>query len=231
MATSKIIGIDLGTTNSVVAVREGEKVTVIANAEGSRLTPSVVAFTEKGERLVGQVAKRQAITNPRNTVFSIKRFMGRRHQRSGRRREDGAVRGRRRPGRTGQGRGARQGVHAARDLGHDPAGPQEDRRELPGRRGEEGRHHRARLLQRRPAPGHQGRRRRSPAWTSSASSTSRRPRRWPTAWTRRRTRRSPSSTSAAARSTSPSSTSAKASSRCWPPTATRTSAATTSTSG
>jgi molecular chaperone DnaK len=79
MATNKIIGIDLGTTNSVVAVREGEKVTVIPNAQGSRLTPSVVGFTEKGERLVGLVAKRQAITNPRNTVFSIKRFMGRRH--------------------------------------------------------------------------------------------------------------------------------------------------------
>ena len=79
MATSKIIGIDLGTTNSVVAVREGDKVTVIPNAQGSRLTASVVGFTEKGERLVGQVAKRQAITNPRNTVFSIKRFMGRRH--------------------------------------------------------------------------------------------------------------------------------------------------------
>jgi len=80
MATSKIIGIDLGTTNSVVAVREGDKVTVIPNAQGSRLTPSVVGFTEKGERLVGQVAKRQAITNPRNTVYSIKRFMGRRHR-------------------------------------------------------------------------------------------------------------------------------------------------------
>jgi molecular chaperone DnaK len=79
MATNKIIGIDLGTTNSVVAVREGEKVTVIPNAQGSRLTPSVVGFTEKAERLVGLVAKRQAITNPRNTVFSIKRFMGRRH--------------------------------------------------------------------------------------------------------------------------------------------------------
>ena len=79
MASEKIIGIDLGTTNSVVAVREGEKVTVIANAHGSRLTPSVVAITDKGERLVGQIAKRQAITNPRNTVFSIKRFMGRRH--------------------------------------------------------------------------------------------------------------------------------------------------------
>jgi molecular chaperone DnaK len=74
---SKIIGIDLGTTNSVVAVIEGGQPVVITNAEGSRLTPSVVAFTKTGERLVGQVAKRQAVTNPENTVFSIKRFMGR----------------------------------------------------------------------------------------------------------------------------------------------------------
>src|SRR5512145_1773350 len=76
---SKIIGIDLGTTNSVVAVMEGGEPTVITNQEGSRLTPSVVAFTKSGERLVGQVAKRQAVTNPENTVFSIKRFMGRRY--------------------------------------------------------------------------------------------------------------------------------------------------------
>ena len=75
---SKIIGIDLGTTNSVVAVMEGGEPVVITNPEGSRLTPSVVAFTKNGERLVGQVAKRQAVTNPENTVFSIKRFMGRR---------------------------------------------------------------------------------------------------------------------------------------------------------
>ena len=76
---AKIIGIDLGTTNSVVAVMEGGQPTVIANQEGARTTPSVVAFTKSGERLVGQVAKRQAITNPENTVFSIKRFMGRRY--------------------------------------------------------------------------------------------------------------------------------------------------------
>jgi molecular chaperone DnaK len=76
---SKVIGIDLGTTNSVVAVMEGGEATVIPNQEGSRLTPSVVAFTKDGEILVGQVAKRQAITNPENTVFSIKRFMGRRY--------------------------------------------------------------------------------------------------------------------------------------------------------
>ena len=75
---SKIIGIDLGTTNSVVAVMEGNEPKVIPNAEGSRTTPSVVAFAKSGERLVGQVAKRQAVTNPTNTVFSIKRFMGRR---------------------------------------------------------------------------------------------------------------------------------------------------------
>jgi molecular chaperone DnaK len=74
----KIIGIDLGTTNSVVAVMEGDQATVIPNSEGGRTTPSVVAFTKSGDRLVGQVAKRQAITNPENTVYSIKRFMGRR---------------------------------------------------------------------------------------------------------------------------------------------------------
>jgi molecular chaperone DnaK len=76
---AKIIGIDLGTTNSVVAVMEGGEPKVIANEEGGRTTPSVVAFTKTGERLVGQVAKRQAITNPENTVYSIKRFMGRRY--------------------------------------------------------------------------------------------------------------------------------------------------------
>ncbi len=75
---SKIIGIDLGTTNSVVAVMEGSEPTVITNSEGNRLTPSVVAFAKGDERLVGQVAKRQAVTNPENTIFSIKRFMGRR---------------------------------------------------------------------------------------------------------------------------------------------------------
>jgi molecular chaperone DnaK len=75
----RVIGIDLGTTNSVVAVMEGDQPTVIVNQEGSRLTPSVVAFTKDGERLVGQIAKRQAVTNPENTIFSIKRFMGRKY--------------------------------------------------------------------------------------------------------------------------------------------------------
>src|SRR5213083_1324724 len=77
---AKIIGIDLGTTNSVVAIMEGDQPKVLINAQGSRITPSVVAFTDKGERLVGQVAKHQQVTNPKNTVFSIKRFMGRRHR-------------------------------------------------------------------------------------------------------------------------------------------------------
>src|SRR5205809_3474657 len=75
----KVIGIDLGTTNSVVAVMEGGQPAVIVNQEGSRITPSVVAFAKDGERLVGQIAKRQSVTNPENTIFSIKRFMGRKY--------------------------------------------------------------------------------------------------------------------------------------------------------
>src|SRR5262249_23070769 len=75
----KVIGIDLGTTNSVVAVMESGQPAVIVNQEGARLTPSIVAFAKDSERLVGQVAKRQAVTNPENTVFSIKRFMGRKY--------------------------------------------------------------------------------------------------------------------------------------------------------
>jgi molecular chaperone DnaK len=80
MATNKIIGIDLGTTLSVVAVMEGSSPKVLINSSGSRLTPSVVGFTDKGERLVGQIAKHQQVTNPENTIYSIKRFMGRRHK-------------------------------------------------------------------------------------------------------------------------------------------------------
>ncbi|MBO5288657.1 MAG: Hsp70 family protein, partial [Spirochaetales bacterium] len=75
---SKIIGIDLGTTNSCVAVMDGSEATVIVNSEGQRTTPSIVAYTAKGERLVGQSAKNQMVTNPKNTIFSVKRFMGRR---------------------------------------------------------------------------------------------------------------------------------------------------------
>src|SRR4030042_894091 len=78
-AGEKIIGIDLGTTNSVVAVMEGKEAKVIPNHEGNRLTPSVVAYTDKNETLVGEPARRQAVTNPKRTIYSIKRFMGRRH--------------------------------------------------------------------------------------------------------------------------------------------------------
>ena len=76
---SKVIGIDLGTTNSCFAIMDGKTAKVIENAEGARTTPSMVAFTENGERLVGQSAKRQAVTNPENTLFAIKRLIGRRH--------------------------------------------------------------------------------------------------------------------------------------------------------
>ena len=76
---SKILGIDLGTTNSCMAVMEGGEPVVLENSEGARTTPSVVAFSKTGERLVGQAAKRQAVTNPQNTVFSVKRFMGRKY--------------------------------------------------------------------------------------------------------------------------------------------------------
>src|SRR5213080_4610880 len=77
---AKVIGIDLGTTNSCVAIMESGDPNVLANAEGSRTTPSVVAFTDSGERLVGQIAKRQAITNPQNTIFAVKRLIGRKYR-------------------------------------------------------------------------------------------------------------------------------------------------------
>src|SRR4029450_5949149 len=77
---AKVIGIDLGTTNSCVAVMEGGEPKVIPNSEGSRTTPSVVAFTDSGERLGGQIARRQAITNPENTIFAVKRLIGRRFE-------------------------------------------------------------------------------------------------------------------------------------------------------
>src|SRR5512136_973525 len=80
---AKILGIDLGTTNSCMSVMEGGEPVVLENSEGARTTPSIVAFTKSGERLVGQAAKRQAVTNPENTVFSVKRFMGRKYDEIG----------------------------------------------------------------------------------------------------------------------------------------------------
>ena len=154
---SKIIGIDLGTTNSVVAVMEGGQPVVIPNQEGARTTPSVVGFAKSGERLVGQVAKRQAVTNPENTVYSIKRFMGRRLDEVNEEMKMVPYKVVTGTGRRRAGRHQRQEVLAARDLGHDPEQAQGSGRGLPGREGHRGGHHRAGLLQRLPAAGHQGR--------------------------------------------------------------------------
>ena len=156
MAEEKIIGIDLGTTNSVVAVMEGGEVKVIPNQEGNRLTPSVVAFTDKGDRLVGDPAKRQAVTNPRRTIYSIKRFMGRRHKEVADEEKlvpykivGGA-------GGAGQGRDRRQDLRAAGDLRDDPAQAEGGGRGVPGPPRQQGGHHGAGVLQRRPAPGDAG---------------------------------------------------------------------------
>ena len=155
---SKIIGIDLGTTNSVVAVMEGGEPTVITNPEGSRLTPSVVAFTKTGERLVGQVAKRQAVTNPENTIFSIKRFMGRKFDEVNEEMKMVPYRVVARVERRRAHRGRRQGLLAARNLRDDSAEAQAGRRGISRPAGHQGGHHRSRLLQRRAAPGDQRRR-------------------------------------------------------------------------
>ena len=133
----RAVGIDLGTTNSVVSVLEGGEPTVIANAEGARTTPSIVAFAKNGEVLVGEVAKRQAVTNPDRTIRSVKRHMGthlvRRHR--------------------------RQGLHGPGDQRAGAAEAQARRRGVPRRAGHRGRRHRPRVLQRRAAPGDQGGRR------------------------------------------------------------------------
>ena len=130
---AKVIGIDLGTTNSCVAIMEGGDPVVIANSEGSRTTPSVVAFTESGERLVGTIAKRQAITNPTNTIFAIKRLMGRRFddpevQKAMKVLPYKIVQERRR---CGVGRSPRQEIQSARDFRVHPAEDEADRRGLP----------------------------------------------------------------------------------------------------
>ena len=157
---AKVIGIDLGTTNSCVAVMDGKTPKVIENSEGGRTTPSIVAFTSDGERLVGQPAKRQAVTNPQRTIFAVKRLIGRRF-------EDPTVKEdqklvpykivQRRQWRR-LGRGRRQEILPLADLRLHPAEDEGDRRGLSRREGREGGHHRPGLFQRRAAPGHQGRR-------------------------------------------------------------------------
>ena len=155
---AKTIGIDLGTTNSCMSVLEGGEPTVIENAEGGRTTPSVVAFSKGGERLVGTVAKRQAVTNPENTVFSIKRFMGRKEAEV--REEESMV-----PYKVVAGPGGDARVEAGgkqhsppeiaamilQKLKADAEAYLGETRRLRG-------HHRPGVLQRRPAPGDQGRR-------------------------------------------------------------------------
>ena len=160
---SKIIGIDLGTTNSVVAVMEGGEPVVITNPEGGRLTPSVVAFTKTGERLVGQVAKRQAVTNPENTVFSIKRFMGRKFDEVNEEMKMVPYQVVRASNGDARINAERQGILAAGNLRDDPAEAEAGGGGVSRPAGHQGGHHGARLLQRRAAPGHQGRRARSPA--------------------------------------------------------------------
>ena len=225
----KIIGIDLGTTNSVVAIMEGKEPKVIANEEGGRLTPSVVAFDDKGEVLVGQIARRQAITNPENTIYSVKRFMGRKFERGPGRDQARAVQGRARAQRRRGDRDPRQALLAAGDFGAHPRQAQARRRGVPRRQGRPTRSSPCRRTSTTPSARRPRTRAASPASTSSASSTSRPRRRSRTASTRARTTSSPSTTSAAARSTSRCSRSARRSSRSSRPTATRTSAATIST--
>jgi hypothetical protein len=217
-AHGKVIGIDLGTTNSVVSVMENGQPTVIVNQEGSRLTPSIVGFTKDGERLVGQVAKRQAVTNPENTVFSIKRFMGRTF--------------------------SEVGQEASRVPYQVVAGGNNDAWiELRGKK-HSAPEISAMILQKlkqaaedylgeKVADATRSARRpktqaRLPVSTFFASSTNRRPRLSPMASTRSRTRPLRSTTSAVARSTSPSSKSVKEWSRSRPPTVTPILAATTS---
>ena len=131
---AKTIGIDLGTTNSCMAVLEGGEPTVIPNREGGRTTPSVVAFTQSGERLVGVPAKRQQVTNPENTVFSIKRFMGRKYAEVSEEMKIVPYKVVSGPERRRARRGGRQGVLPAGDLGDDPAEAEDRRRGLPRRR-------------------------------------------------------------------------------------------------
>ena len=157
----KIIGIDLGTTNSVVAVMEGGEPTVIPSSEGNRTVPSVVGFPKTGERVVGQLAKRQAVTNPANTVYSIKRFMGRRWDDPEVQRSKGLVPYKVEKDPKSDGIkvavGDGKALHAARDQRDGPPEAQGRRRGVPRREGHRGGHHRPGLLRRHAAPGDQGR--------------------------------------------------------------------------
>ena len=206
---TRAVGIDLGTTNSVVTVLEGGEPTVIANSEGSRTTPSVVAFAKNGEVLVGQSAKNQAVTNVDRTIRSVKRHMGT-DWKSPTRSTARSTRRRRSP------------RASCRSSSGTPRPTWASRSPTPSSPCRPTSRTRSARPPRRPV--------RSRASTSCASSTSRPRPRWPTAWTRARpSRRSSSSTSVAAPSTSPCSRSGTASSRSRPPPVTTTSVVTTGT--
>ena len=181
---AKVIGIDLGTTNSAMAVLEGGEPTIIINAEGDRTTPSVVAFRKDGERIVGKAAKNQAVTNPENTIKSIKRFIGRKFEETASRAQDRRLQGREGQGRPRDRRDRGQGLHARGDLGDGPAEAQGRRREVPRR----DRSRRPSSPSRRTSTTCSARPprtpARSPASRSCASSTSRPRPRWRTASTR-----------------------------------------------
>ena len=210
----KVIGIDLGTTNSVVAVMEGGEPVVIPNSEGGRTTPSVVAFTKDNERLVGQVARRQAITNPKNTVFSIKRFMGRKASEVAHEKKlvpyevtaDGQDRVQVNLPNAGKTftppELSAMILQKMKQTAEDYLGTTVTQAvvTVPPT---------STMLSARP----QKMPVRSPDWRSSASSTSLPPHPWPTAWRGRKTRRSPSSTWVVEPTTSPSWSSGRASLR------------------
>ena len=201
---AKVLGIDLGTTNSCMSVMEGGDPVVLENSEGARTTPSVVAFTKSGERLVGQAAKRQAVTNPQNTIFSIKRFMGRKFDEVQRRTEARPVQnrqgGERRRSCAGGSERAAEDILAAGNFRDDFVEAESRRGSEARRKNHAGRHHRAGVFQRLAAQRDQRRGQDRRSRSVCASSTSRPRHRSLTVSTRRRTRRSPSTTWAAARS-------------------------------
>ena len=157
---AKVIGIDLGTTNSCVAVMEGGKPRVLENAEGTNTTPSIVSFAADGEKLVGLPAKRQAVTNPLNTFFAIKRLIGRRYDDPMVEKDKKLVPYKIVKGPNGDAWVEANGkaVFASADLSLHPAEDEGNRRSQARRDRDAGGHHRSRLLQRRSAPGNQGRR-------------------------------------------------------------------------
>ena len=212
---AKVIGIDLGTTNSCVAVMEGKTPKVIENAEGMRTTPSIVAFTDEGERLVGQPAKRQAVTNPERTIFAVKRLIGRRYDDPMVEKDKKLV-----PYKIVRACNGDAWVEAE-GKSYSPSQisafilqkMKETAEAYLGQQGRAGGHHGARLFQRRAAPGHQGRRQdRRPG---SAAHHQRADRGGARLRARQAARPAPSrsTTSAAARSTFPFSKSATACSR------------------